>query len=90
MPCLSAPKVALPDVSLLLPKLSRSTPQIGLNLCCPFETPPIPGFPIIIPLGPFLALLGPAGDAVISLIEQIVELLNDLLDQIPPVTCPLE
>lgn len=90
MACLSVPALPYPNLSLFLPTLSLSVPTFGLNLCCTFETPPIPGFPIILPVGAILALLGPAGDAVIATILAVVDLLNALLDQIPPVSCPLD
>jgi hypothetical protein len=92
MPCLAAPRLPTPDaaIAVLLPTLNLSVPPVGVSFCCTFETPPIPGFPIILPLGAVLALLGAAGDAILATIASVIDLLNSLLDQIPPVNCPLD
>lgn len=90
MPCLAAPKLPYPTValSLLLPTLTFSPPAIGVSFCCQLETPPIPGFPIIIPLGlisGIAVILQPA----MALIMTAIDLLNSILDQIS-VDCPLD
>ena len=93
MSCLSVPKLPLPDLSALLPAIPDiPIPLPGVTLpCCTLPPLPIPGLPIIIPLGSALALLGAAAVAtVLTPIEQAVSQLNLLLDEIPPVNCPLE
>ncbi len=91
MACLSAPKIPPPPgLSLLLPPLALAIPSFTLNLCCTFETPQPPGFPIILPLG----LLIPAGAAVLiqaamAAIMAAIDKLNSLLDELQ-FSCPLE
>ena len=90
MACLAAPKLPLPPgLSLLLPTLSLSPPSLAVDLCCHFETPPIPGFPIILPLGAILGPLSATVDAILAVISAAVALLNALLDQLQ-FSCPLE
>lgn len=93
MPCLAAPRLPYPPgLSILLPTLSFSLPGLGIAFCCAFETPPIPGFPIVLPLGAIFAALGAASalDAVIATIDSIVDLINSLIDQIPAANCPFD
>ncbi len=90
MPCLKAPHLALPDISLLLPSLDIEIgpPSIGLSLCCKIPIPPIP-LPIIsigtLPIPDLSTILQPA----IALIMAAVDTLNGLLDQIQ-VSCPYD
>lgn len=90
MACLQAPRLPYPDLSLFLPDINIPNPSLTVSFCCTFKTPPIPGLPIVIPIAAILAALGAAGDTVIALLDQIVDLLNSILDQIPPINCPLD
>lgn len=96
MPCVAAPRLTPPTaaIDLLLPTLSFSLPTLGAQFCCAFETPPIPGFPLVLPLGAILKAIETAApgalDTVIALIDSLVDLLNSLLDQIPPIDCPFD
>lgn len=90
MACLQAPRLPYPDLSLFIPSISLPDPSLAIDFCCKFKTPPIPGFPIVIPIAAILAALGAAGDTVIALIDQIVDLLNSILDLIPPINCPID
>lgn len=90
MPCLAAPR--LPNVSvalaILLPTLSFSAPSLGVNFCCALETPPIPGFPIVLPLGVITGvalILAPVMNAIMIAIDRVNELLDSLT-----VSCPLD
>ena len=89
MPCIAAPKIPYPPgLSALLPTLSLSVPSFAVKLCCTFETPPIPGTPIVVPLGSITAIaliLQPVVTVVMAAIDQ----LNTLLDQVQA-SCPLE
>ncbi len=90
MSCISAPTLPTPPgLSLLLPDLVLSPPSLDVTLCCHFELPPIPGFPIILPLGAILAPLGAAVDAIMAVIATVIDLLNSLLDLLQ-FSCPLE
>lgn len=92
MPCLAAPKIPSLDaaISILLPDLSFSPPTLGVEFCCAVETPPIPGFPIILPIGslpiPGVALIV---STAMTIINTAIDQLNELLDQLQ-VECPLE
>lgn len=92
MPCLEGPKLPSVDVaiSILLPTLSFSPPTLAVDFCCAVETPPIPGFPIILPIGslpiPGVALIV---STAMTIINTAIDELNALLDQIQ-VECPLE
>jgi hypothetical protein len=91
MPCLKAPRIPTPDlaISILLPDLGFSPPDLTASFCCTVETPPIPGFPIVLPLGaiPGIAvILGPLTTAIMTAIDE----LNSLLDEIPPLDCPFD
>lgn len=92
MPCFSGPSIPYPSgIDILLPDLVLDAPGLpGAAFCCTFEGLPIPGFPILIPIGSAFALLGAAGDAILATIDEIIDLLNDLLDLIPTVECPLD
>lgn len=90
MACLSAPAIPYPPgLSLLLPDLVLSPPSLEVDLCCHFETPPIPGFPIILPLGAILGPLSATVDAIMAVIATVIDLLNALLDELQ-FSCPLE
>lgn len=90
MACLAAPTIPYPPLlSLFLPTLTLSPPSLSVDLCCQFETPPIPGFPIILPLGAILGPLSATVDAIVALIKTIIDLVNSLLDQLQ-FSCPLE
>ena len=90
MACIAAPKIPYPPgLSALLPPLVLTVPPAGIKFCCTFETPPIPGTPIVLPLGaiaPGIALiLQPYVTVIMAAIDQI----NTLLDQVQA-SCPLE
>lgn len=88
--CLAAPHIAIPALlAIFLPTLVLSPPSLAIDLCCHFETPPIPGFPIILPLGAILGPLSATVDTILALIQSIVDLVNSLLDQLQ-FSCPLE
>lgn len=90
MPCVAAPTLPLPPgLDALLPVLVLSPPPApGLNFCCTFEVPPIPGTPIILPLGsvPGMAVIL---QPVLTVIMAIIDLLNALLDELQ-FSCPLD
>lgn len=90
MACLAAPTIPYPPLlSLFLPTLSLSPPSLAVDLCCHFETPPIPGFPILLPLGAILGPLSATVDAIMALIDALIDLINSLLDSLA-FSCPLE
>ncbi len=88
MPCVAAPSVPLPDLSLLLPELDLSPPTLGITFCCKFETPPVPGTPIILSIG-LLPGIAVVLQPVMAVIMIAIDLLNALLDELQ-FACPLE
>ncbi len=100
MSCVKAPKVQLldlPGISLLLPSLSFSTPDLSLGLCCNFEIPSIPVDPdialqlIATALKVIMAVPGGAAviAAIMSTINTAITDLNLLMDQLQ-FSCPLD
>lgn len=90
MSCIAYPKLALPDLSLLIPALpdiplAIAVPGVPLPCC---SLPPIPVLQYTIPLGTMLALLGPGLNSVLAPIQTQIDAVNALIDQIPPITCP--
>ena len=90
MACITAPSLPRPPgLDLLLPTLELSPPQpSGANLCCNFEPPPIPGGPLILPLGLIpgaSVLLQP----VMTVIMTAVDTLNAMLDELQ-FSCPMD
>ncbi len=96
MSCIEVPHIGIPDIpglSLLLGDISIPGPDLGINFCCKFDLP-IPGFPIILPLGTLLNTLAAnpgqsaVVEAILTTLDQIVSTINTLLDQLP-FECPL-
>ncbi len=100
MACVKAPTIEigdLPGISLLLPSLSFSIPDLSLNLCCNFELPPIPIDPDIILKALAAAITAlmniPGASAILAAVNAAVALavtnLNLLLDELQ-FSCPLD
>ena len=91
MSCLAAsiPKVHVPALDALIPKVQIGPPIPGLNLCCNFWSPIDTS--TTIPIGLILGLLGPALAPVIAVIVQQQATLNAYLDLLQfSFSCPLD
>lgn len=90
MSCIAVPKIPYPPgISLLLglTDISIPVPTLGIKLCCNFSTPPIPGFPILLPLGavPGIAV---ALKGIMPALMTYIDTVNATLDVLS-FDCPL-
>ncbi len=90
MSCLDVPHIGIGDIpglSLILPTIVITPPDLSLKLCCNFAVPLPPVPPI--PLGVLILALGAGGDALMATIQEVITALNDGLDLLS-FNCPLD